>query len=135
MYSDQQLVVSLAILIAGFSQLNCDGIDTYHWVIMIYTAWFSSLTHLTTLSVLQWYFEERNRSARLPRLFFMFCTMGLVITALVPTAHESWWHSPNCSAYCFFDRSSVLAISAQATDLHVPAADADDILAVVMFRT
>lgn len=52
MFSDQQLVTGIALLASGYAQLPY-GLASYYWQIIIYLAWFSSLTHLTTLTFLR----------------------------------------------------------------------------------
>ncbi|KAA8566165.1 hypothetical protein EYC84_008767 [Monilinia fructicola] len=81
--SDQQIVTGLAILIAGYAQLSC-SIDAYHWQIMASLAWFSSVTHLTTLTLLQDYLKQRP-ALRILRVFWLLVavlwgTMGLFNT-------------------------------------------------------
>src|SRR5450756_2077760 len=49
MFSDQQLVTGIGILVSGYTQLHC-SLSIYHWQIIVYLAWFSSLTHMTTLT-------------------------------------------------------------------------------------
>ena len=107
MYSDQQIVTGLAILVAGYAQLRCGSIDAYHWQIMIFTAWFSSLTHLATLSALRSYFRFGNRRARPLRVFLMFCTIGLMIAALVPIADDTWLDLPAVSASYYYHQSEI----------------------------
>ncbi|KAL2059757.1 hypothetical protein VTL71DRAFT_10141 [Oculimacula yallundae] len=51
--SDQQLVTGLAILITGYAQ-RC-SISGHHFKLIANLAWFSSTTHLSTLTVLQRY--------------------------------------------------------------------------------
>ena len=53
MLSDQQLVTGIALLASGYSQLSY-GLSSYHWQLIVYLAWFSSLTHLTTLTALRY---------------------------------------------------------------------------------
>ncbi|KAL1637982.1 hypothetical protein SLS58_009099 [Diplodia intermedia] len=38
--SDQQIVTGIAILVAGFAEIN--KIDSYHWKIIVYLGWMSS---------------------------------------------------------------------------------------------
>lgn len=52
MFSDQQVVTGIALLASGYAQLS-SGISNYHWQMLVYLAWFSSLTHLSTLTVLR----------------------------------------------------------------------------------
>ena len=88
MFSDQQLVTGIAILASGCSQLRY-GISSYHWQMIVYLAWFSSLTHLTTLTVLSQYFRT-NPTIRLWRFILMFLMLVTLGVALVPTG-DSWW--------------------------------------------
>ena len=88
MYSDQQLVTGIALLVSGFSQLHY-GVDAYHWQILVYLVWFSSLTHLTTLTVLRQYFGD-NSAIRSWRIVFMLVTVVMLGVALAPTGCSSW---------------------------------------------
>lgn len=92
MYSDQQLVTGIALLVGGFSQLQY-GLDAYHWRILVYLVWFSSLTHLTTLTVLRQYFRD-NPALRSWRAVFMLVTVIMLGVALVPTGNSIWSHRP-----------------------------------------
>lgn len=81
-------MTGLAILGSGFIQLP-RNISSYHWQIMVYLARFSSLTHLTTLTVLRQYFHE-NPGIRNWRLVFMLVTAGLLLATLIPTGNSMW---------------------------------------------
>ena len=122
-FSDQQLVTGLAILIAGFAQLRSsdteDYIDVDHWQKMVFTAWFSSLTHLATLSVLRNYFKNQYRAARPVRIILMFCTIVFLLTALAPTAASNWLVYPAAPAICYFSPSGFEA-SAEVTSYSEP---------------
>jgi len=108
--SDTQLVTGLALLISGYSQLNC-GISAYHWQLMVYVAWFASFTFLSAMSFLQTFFET-NHSLRLLRAFFMFILATLLIVALLPTGSRNWLDLadegggffPALSAKCYFEQ-------------------------------
>lgn len=100
MFSDQQVVTGIAILSAGYSQLH-SGLSSYHWEIIIYLAWFSSVTHLTTLTVLCQYFRD-NPLIRNWRAAFMLATVILLGVALLPTANPDWEYNPGVPAQCFF---------------------------------
>lgn len=106
--SDTQLVTGLAILIAGYSQLDC-GISSYHWQIMVYVAWFSSFTFLSAMAFLEGYFQTNN-NLRSIRIFFMCILGGLMVAALLPTGSRNWLDAAQedgplyagLSAQCFF---------------------------------
>lgn len=57
-YSDTQVITGIAILLAGYWQLRC-GILLYHWKVISNLAWFSSVTHIATLTSLRKYFQQR----------------------------------------------------------------------------
>lgn len=57
MFSDQQLVTDIGILVSGFTQLLC-SLSAYHWQVIVDLAWFSSLPHLTTLTALRAFFSQ-----------------------------------------------------------------------------
>ena len=86
--SDLQLITGLAIIISGFAQLHC-GISAFHWERVVRLAWFSSITHLSCLTLLQNYFY-RHKMAQLWRIPGMIALITLLIVALGPTAHYSW---------------------------------------------
>lgn len=103
-FSDQQIVTGIALLASGYSQLP-SGLDAYHWQIVVYLAWFSSFTHLTTLTVLRNYFQD-HPATRLWRIIFMVVTVSLLGIALLPTGNQ-WWLSKifdtsGVPALCFF---------------------------------
>ena len=111
MFSDQQMVTGLAILISAFPQLK-RSIACCHWQITVYIAWFESLTHLTTLTFLRAHFQ-RNRVIRTWRLTFMCFTVMMLGTALLPTGNTSWvigrkldhaWFCGNVLAKCYFQK-------------------------------
>lgn len=78
--SDLQIVTGLAILVSGYAQL-CNGMLTCDWQLLTYTAWFSSLTHLSCLTLLR-HFLSRNPIQRMWRLVAMFVIVALLVTAI-----------------------------------------------------
>ena len=79
--SDQQIVTGLAIFIIGYSRY-CT-IFTYHFFIIVALGWFSSTTHLSTLTVLNDHFKNAPTS-RYTRLLgilsrFIMLFVGLLI--------------------------------------------------------
>ena len=109
MFSDQQLVTGLALLISGYAQLRC-GISSYHWQMIIYLAWFSSLTHLTTLTMLRQYFRD-NPASRLWRAVLMLVMVTMLGFALLPSGDHMWfkhegvtYNTAQLPALCFFRR-------------------------------
>ncbi|KAL8872962.1 MAG: hypothetical protein Q9174_001496, partial [Haloplaca sp. 1 TL-2023] len=86
--SDQQLVTGIATLAAANSQLRC-GLPAYDWQIIIYLAWFSSLTHLATLTALREYFRTHTQ-IRTSRVCLMCLVAFPLAVALLPTSQEDW---------------------------------------------
>lgn len=82
-FSDQQIVTGIAILIAGFA--NIRTISVYHYHVVVYLAWMSSNVHLTTLTVLR-DFLQRNPLLRAWRVVGMLVLFGLLLVALIPTS-------------------------------------------------
>jgi hypothetical protein len=124
--SDTQIVTGLSILASGFSQLN-GGLDIFHWNIVAYLAWFSSVTHLCTLTFLRRYFQA-NPGIRMLRMILMLVLAFTLAIALLPTGgacglqyHRNMGYYPGAPAkYCFllmsrhrgffYDVSSIIAL-------------------------
>ncbi|KAH0284959.1 hypothetical protein M436DRAFT_58816 [Aureobasidium namibiae CBS 147.97] len=114
LFSDQQIMTGIAILVAGF--LGLSGVmDVYHFQIVIMLGWMSSSVNLTALIVLGRYFEE-HKAVFMWRLAGMLVLLILLLVALVPTASIRWamWHTEDgdpeetsgwaIPAGCFFIR-------------------------------
>jgi hypothetical protein len=83
--SDQQLVTGLAILITGYSQ-RC-SLDGYHFTIIATLAWFSSTTHLSTLSVLHAYLLS-HPDVKTWRVISMIGVLGTLFHAELYTQYD-----------------------------------------------
>jgi hypothetical protein len=101
MFSDQQMITAITILASGYLQLRQD-LAVYHWRIVVYLAWFSSLTHLATLTVLRRYFRV-NPIIRNWRISLMLVVMVLLVVALLPMASGGWGDYPGELAICYFN--------------------------------
>lgn len=81
---------------SGYFQLcagdSNTGIASYDWQIVVYLAWFSSLTHLTTLTALRRYMVE-NPIIRIWRLLLMLIIVVMLVIALIPTMQLGWFYS------------------------------------------
>lgn len=97
--SDQQLLVGIAILIAGFAS-HCT-ITVYHFSMASFLAWFSANTHFVSLDVLQVYLADRP-SLRTWRVGFLLIMLIAMIVATVLRGHERWQTSANSPAHCLF---------------------------------
>lgn len=87
-YSDTQLVVGLAILGSLFPQL-VQHLPSYYWQIGVYLAWFSSHTHLTSITVLRKFFRD-HPPIRIWRVALMLAMVILLAVALLPTGDSYW---------------------------------------------
>lgn len=80
--SDQQLVMGLAVLIAGYTH-RCSR-SFYHFRIIAALGWFSSTTHLSTLAVLRAYLTDHPR-VRDWRVIAMLGVFGLLVVSQTGT--------------------------------------------------
>lgn len=87
-FSDQQIITGIGILIAGYANLHT-GISAYHWQVITYLAWMSSNVHLTTLTLLRDWLNA-NPTLRTWRVVGMSVLLVLLIGALVPTTTYAW---------------------------------------------
>ncbi|KAI9877796.1 MAG: hypothetical protein M1830_002767 [Pleopsidium flavum] len=94
--SDQQLVTGLAVLIAAFAK-HCT-ITGGDFLIATALAWFSSMTHLATLSLLRFHFLERPL-VRLLRLFGMMSVLGMLLAAEV-ISELAMFNHPYLPVHC-----------------------------------
>jgi len=114
------MITGIALMVSAITQLRC-GISVYHWQITIYLVWFSSFTHLATLTILRGYLHE-NLPLRWCRLFFMTALIGLLTAALVPTRHGDWLPNDQSAmngmpALCMFDYPQSRPESASLTTM------------------
>jgi hypothetical protein len=118
--SDLQIVTGLSILVSGFIQLRC-GLSAYHWQVLVYLAWFSSLTHLCCLTFLRNYLFN-HPGQRIWRLVSMFMIIIMLVVALVPTGYFDWLGqgqssgpppAPSSYAICFYGRKPPPATGSQ----------------------
>ncbi len=82
------MITGVALLASGYRQFACQ-MSSYHWQMTVYLVWFSSFTHLATLTVLRRYFKE-NPSMRWWRVGIMGVIVIANVAALVPTGHDMW---------------------------------------------
>lgn len=93
MFSDQQIVTGIAILVAGLAGLReSSDISVYHFQVVIYLAWMSSNVHLTTLTVLRSYLQSKP-ALRTWRVTGMSILFVLLLAALAPTVHILWTYA------------------------------------------
>lgn len=84
------MVTGIAILLAGFIQVNT--ISTYHWHTVVYLAWMSSNVHLITLAVLRGHMQT-SPIVRAIRVIGMTILFILLFAALLPTMSYDYQYS------------------------------------------
>ncbi|KAL9093887.1 MAG: hypothetical protein Q9165_003810 [Trypethelium subeluteriae] len=87
--SDQQMVTGIAIMGAGFNGLIQESISVYHFQTVLYLAWMSSSVHLSALTILATYLNNR-KALKAWRLAGMATLLVLLIIGLIPTASNDW---------------------------------------------
>ena len=124
-FSDQQCITGIAILLSGYSQLsprNTNPITVYNWQIAVDLAWFSSITHLTTLTCLRHYFRQRRALSN-----FRIACMAANAVILAVSIGSTGWQLANhgVPALCLFDTTWITedAVGALSTtdDSHAPS--------------
>jgi hypothetical protein len=91
--SDLQIITGISILISGFTQLRC-GLSSYHWQVVVYLAWFSSITHLSCLTFLRSYLYNHPEE-RAWRLIGMGILILMLLAAFIPTGNFNWFEKVN----------------------------------------
>lgn len=120
---DLQLLTGISILVSGYVDVRC-GFSAYHWQIVVYLAWFSSVTHLSGLTSVR-HTGHAHSLERIPRTIFSTIFFVMLVTAMVPTGYLPWssWAMMNepqmfTSVACLFDprRAPALAKSHRVQD-------------------
>lgn len=112
---DVQIATGTGILISAYASLGGEeGISVYHWLIVVYLAWFAHLTHLTGLTLLRQHFHARPSECNW-RLIFIVLLFVLLLAAQIPTVYFGAAAYPSY-ARCFFDVSTVV----KRMELHDP---------------
>ncbi|KAL3295299.1 hypothetical protein RB213_005373 [Colletotrichum asianum] len=98
---DIQIVTGIGILVSGYMLLKC-GLDACHWQIVVYLAWFSTVTHLSGLNILRGLLNT-TPWAKYVRASLMLALLVLVVVGLLPTG---FFNSANFSsqAICYFNQ-------------------------------
>lgn len=121
--ADLQLLTGVCILVTGFMELKC-GLGAFHWRILVYIAWFSSITHLSGLIAVKDSILRRPWE-KYVRLGLSICYLGLLIAATIPVGFFDWadpmirWRNktpnanPGSPAICYFNASFVSSVHEQ----------------------
>ena len=96
-FSDLQIVTGISLAVSGYSQLHCQ-LAIYDAYMIVDLVWFSSITHLATLTSLRRYFRKRP-VLRLWRMICMAITAGMLSYALIFTGYEPILSPASGSAY------------------------------------
>jgi hypothetical protein len=95
--------------------MHC-GLSSYHWQILVYLAWFSTVAHMSSLTSIRDYLSTRPWQRNI-RFLMTLVLLAMLITALVPTAYFYWstntYGMPELQALpaaCFFDPTSATRI-------------------------
>jgi hypothetical protein len=107
-FSDQQIVTGISLIIGGFSQIQ-GGLDIYHWQCVISMAWFSSVTHLLTLTILR---EEAkpNKTLRIVHITAMGALIFMILYGMVPIGYTITFGNitlPGTPIWCLFHRDLI----------------------------
>lgn len=94
LFSDQQLLTGIGILLAGYYEVFANDLDALHWHTVTYLAWMSSTVHLITLSLLKDRLRE-NKILRNLRLAGMLVLLALLIAALAPSVSLFFVNTPD----------------------------------------
>jgi hypothetical protein len=94
-FSDQQLVTGISIIVGGLQQLQW-GLAIYHFQEVGNLAWFSTMTHILTLTVLREKMQLKSSLViRTVRIVLMGCLVVLLACVMAPLGYIS-------SAYGFY---------------------------------
>lgn len=85
---DLQLLTGIAILVSAYIAVPCT-MSAYHWQIVVYLAWFSSITHLSGLIAIRHYLYSRPWE-RITRIIVAAVFLVMLLVAMVPTAYFDW---------------------------------------------
>lgn len=98
--SDQQVITGISIAVAGLLQLR-SGIQIYHWFAITNLAWFSTMTHLLTLTILR--DEVRSiKPIRVLRIIGMGVLIVFLVNAFIPVAVTLTAMRPNIPVLCVY---------------------------------
>ncbi|KAE8441095.1 hypothetical protein EG329_005890 [Mollisiaceae sp. DMI_Dod_QoI] len=118
-FSDQQLITGISIVIGGLSQLEW-GLAVYHFQEVGNLAWFSTMTHILTLTVLREKIRlEKRLAMKFLRISMMGCLVVMLVCVMAPvgylTSAYGYWGSDDpvfgsipleFPAWCLFHGSS-----------------------------
>ncbi|KAI0138685.1 hypothetical protein F4776DRAFT_65022 [Hypoxylon sp. NC0597] len=85
--ADTQVITGLAILLGGY--VARFTLSALHWKMIVYLAWFSCSTHLSTLVFLRNYLINKPFE-KFCRLFSTFALLLCLTIAMIPTGHFYW---------------------------------------------
>jgi len=115
-FSDQQSITGISIAIGAFAQIS-SGISAYHWQTAVNLAWFSTITHLLTLTTLR--SEPIEGGKKFPskinilRASIMFVLTSMVCCMLYPIGYltSSNSLSPEYPTLCLYRQITPTGLS------------------------
>jgi hypothetical protein len=123
--SDLQTVTGFAILVSGYTQLEC-GLDASKWRAILDLAWFAYITQLSCLTILQdhLYTHTFERSWR---LLATGALATLLAVGLLLTANPMWYEQDGsipaiCKLGCYEGDEGTLKYSLQAIQTSIVSA-------------
>lgn len=124
--SDFQIITGISILVSGFAQLR-QGLSSYHWMIIVHLAWFSSLTHLACLALLRNHLYNHPLQ-RMWRLFSMGVLAILLVVGTSFTGNYEWASVPaNLFDTSYFFSNDILAAVADPAICHLDPVGGDSL--------
>ncbi|CAG8179328.1 unnamed protein product [Penicillium nalgiovense] len=103
--SDLQIVTGLSILISGYTQLP-QGLSSFHWMVIVDLAWFSSLTHLACLTLLRNHLYNHS----IQRIWRLFCMAALVILLTVALSFTGGYDWTSVSISSTINKDAALSV-------------------------
>ncbi|PHH72742.1 hypothetical protein CDD80_4285 [Ophiocordyceps camponoti-rufipedis] len=116
---DAQILAGGGILISGFLCLH-QNLSAYHWRIMVFLAWFSTISHIAGFASIQAHLRSTPWK-RNSRFIAMALILILLIAAIVPTRFFTWRSSTDSelhrvlstsAAICYYDPQFLYRIKA-----------------------
>lgn len=122
MFSDIQILTGVAVLIGGYKAFAC-GLSLYHWQLVIYQAWLTTVTHATILSFLRTYLLN-HRQHLLWRFGGMSIIIVMLLVAIILTPRYTWdsttIHEAGQSAICYLHYTVEQLFPGQSESSQVP---------------
>ncbi|KAF8856538.1 hypothetical protein BDZ45DRAFT_804084 [Acephala macrosclerotiorum] len=88
-FSDQQLVTRVSVVVGGFQQLEW-GLPVYYFQQVANLAWFSTITHILTLTILRDKMQSKSSTLiKTIRIVLMGCLVVMLACVIAPLGYLS----------------------------------------------